>query len=128
MSPPFAEMPVGAHRLAILRDGAQTFPAMLAAIAAAQQSVCLETYILRDDKTGARFGQALIERAKAGVEVNVLYDAWGSSVSVEYLIWLAQGGVRTMAFHPVELSPTLDKTFAKLTLRNHRKLLIVDGK
>lgn len=128
MSSPFADMSVGAHRLAILRDGAQTFPAMLAAIATARESVCLETYILKDDKSGARFGQALIERAKAGVEVNVLYDAWGSSVSVEYLIWLRQGGVRTMAFHPVELSPTLDKTFAKLTLRNHRKLLVVDGK
>jgi cardiolipin synthase len=127
MSPPFAEIPVGAHHLAILRDGEQTFPAMLSAIVAAERSICLETYILRDDKTGTRFGEALIERAKAGVEVNVLYDAWGSSVSVEYIMWLAQGGVRTMAFHPVELWPTLDKTFAKLTLRNHRKLLIVDG-
>lgn len=125
--PPFAVMPVGAHRLAILRDGVQTFAAMLSAIRGAQRSICLETYILRDDRTGARFGEALIERARAGVEVNVLYDAWGSSVSVEYLVWLAQGGVRTMAFHPVELSPTLAKTVAKLTLRNHRKLLIVDG-
>jgi len=124
---PFAGMPVGAHQLAILRDGGQTFAAMLAAIRGARRSICLETYILRDDRTGARFGQALIERAQAGVEVNVLYDAWGSSVSVEYLVWLAQGGVRTMAFHPVELSPALDKTIAKLTLRNHRKLLIVDG-
>lgn len=127
-SAPFADIPVGQHRIAILRDGEQTFSAMLAAIRGAEQSVCLETYILRDDRTGARFGQALIERAKAGVEVTVLYDAWGSSVSIEYLVWLSQAGVRTMAFHPVELSSTLDKTFAKLTLRNHRKLLIVDGK
>jgi cardiolipin synthase len=125
---PFADIQVGAHRLAILRDGGQTFSAMLAAIRGAERSICLETYILRDDQTGARFGQALIARARAGVEVNVLYDAWGSSVSIEYLVWLSQGGVRTMAFHPVELSPTLDKTIAKLTLRNHRKLLIVDGK
>ena len=124
---PFAEMPVGAHRLAILRDGEQTFASMLAAIAAAKSSICLETYILRDDRTGARFGQALMERAKAGVEVNVLYDAWGSSLSIEYLMWLSQAGVRTMPFHPVELSTALDKTLAKLTLRNHRKLLIVDG-
>lgn len=125
---PFAEMPVGTHRLAILRDGGQTFAAMLAAIRGAERTICLETYILRDDHTGTRFGEALIERARAGVEVNVLYDAWGSSVSVEYLMWLSQAGVRAMAFHPVELSPTLDKTLAKLTLRNHRKLLIVDGR
>ncbi len=125
---PFADIQVGAHRLAILRDGGQTFSAMLAAIRSAERSICLETYILRDDQTGARFGQALIARARAGVEVNVLYDAWGSSVSIEYLVWLSQGGVRTMAFHPVELSSTIDKTLAKLTLRNHRKLLIVDSK
>jgi cardiolipin synthase A/B len=124
---PFSEMPVGEHRLAILRDGEQTFAAMLAAIAGATQSVCLETYILVDDHTGTRFGQALVERAKAGVEVSVLYDAWGSSLSIEYIVWLTEAGVRTMAFHPVELSSTLDKTVARLTLRNHRKLLIVDG-
>ncbi|MFO0590851.1 MAG: cardiolipin synthase ClsB [Polyangiaceae bacterium] len=124
---PFAEMPVGAHRLSILRDGEQTFASMLAAIRSAKSSICLETYILRDDRTGARFGQALMERAKDGVEVNVLYDAWGSSLSIEYLMWLSQAGVRTMPFHPVELSTAIDKTLAKLTLRNHRKLLIVDG-
>ncbi len=125
--PPFADIQVGLHKIAILRDGSQTFSAMLAAIRDAKKTICLETYILRDDKTGATFGQALVERAMAGVEVNVLYDAWGSSVSPEYLVWLNQAGVRTMAFHPVELSTTLDKTLAKLTLRNHRKLLIVDG-
>jgi cardiolipin synthase len=124
---PFAEMPVGAHKLAILRDGEQAFASMLAAIRAATKSICLETYILCDDRTGARFGQALLERARAGVEISVLYDAWGSSLSIEYLVWLSQAGIRTMPFHPVELSSTLGKTVAKLTLRNHRKLLIIDG-
>lgn len=124
---PFAQLNVGSHHLSILRDGGQTFAAMIEAISKAQRSICLETYILRDDHTGARFGEALIERSRKGVEVNVLYDAWGSSVSVEYLAWLNKAGVRTMAFHPVELSGALDKTVAKLTLRNHRKLLIVDG-
>ena len=125
---PFAEMPVGAHTLGILRDGGQTFASMLEAIRYAERSICVETYILRDDRTGARFGQALAERARAGVEVNVLYDAWGSSLSPEFLLWLSQAGIRAVPFHPVELSPTLDKTLAKLTLRNHRKLLIVDGR
>src|SRR4051794_22687294 len=100
---PFADMPVGQHRLAILRDGIQAFPAMLEAIRSAERSICLETYILRDDRTGARLGQALLEKARAGVEVNVLYDAWGSSMSIECLVWLATAGVRTVAFHPVEL-------------------------
>ena len=95
---PFAEMPVGAHTLGILRDGGQTFASMLEAIRYAERSICVETYILRDDRTGARFGQALAERARAGVEVNVLYDAWGSSLSPEFLLWLSQAGIRAVPF------------------------------
>ena len=53
----------------VLRDGGETYPAMLAAIAAAQDSICLETYILAADRTGDRFKAALLERARAGVAV-----------------------------------------------------------
>src|SRR5262249_14101315 len=81
----FADLRVGAHRLRLLRDGSQAFPAMLDAIAAARSNVCLETYILRDDGTGRRFAEALIGRARAGVQVNLIYDAWGSSVSEAFL-------------------------------------------
>ncbi len=120
----FAEMSVGAHRLTLLRDGAQAFPSMLAAIAGAQRTVCLETYILRDDRTGRRFGAALAERAAAGVEVSLLYDAWGSSVSWSFLQGLREAGVRTLAFRPIDLAVP----FEKVARRDHRKALVVDGR
>jgi cardiolipin synthase len=119
----FADMRVGAHRLTLLRDGEQAFPAMLAAIAGARRTACLETYILRDDRTGRRFGDALAERAAAGVEVSLLYDAWGSSVSSSLLERLHFAGVRTLAFRPIDLSAP----FEKVARRNHRKALVVDG-
>lgn len=122
-SPAFAEMSVGVHRLTLLRDGEQAFPAMLAAIAGARRTVCLETYIFRDDRTGERFGAALAERAGAGVEVNLLYDAWGSSVSSSFLQRLRDAGVRTLAFRPIAFSAP----FERVARRDHRKALIVDG-
>ncbi|WP_437543948.1 phospholipase D-like domain-containing protein [Sorangium sp. So ce327] len=122
-APAFAEMTVGAHRLALLKDGAQTYPAMLEAIARARRTICLETYILRVDRTGQRFAEALMERAAAGVEVNVLFDAWGSSVSSSFLDGLHRAGVRSLAFRPLDLSAPL----GKVARRDHRKALIVDG-
>ena len=62
----------------VLRAGAETYPAMLAAISSANESILLETYILAADGTGDRFKTALMERARAGVKVRVIYDAVGS--------------------------------------------------
>lgn len=123
-SPTFAEMTVGAHRLALLRDGEQVFPAMLDAIARARRTICLETYILRDDAIGRRFGAALCERAEAGVEVSLLYDAWGSSVSESFVQALRDAGVRTLAFRPIDFN----SRFEKVSRRDHRKSLIVDSR
>ena len=123
---PFAELEVGSHRLALLRDGAEAYPAMLAAIASARSTVCLETYILRGDRTGTRFAEALMERARRGVEVNLTYDAWGSDVPDELLARLHEAGVRTVAFHPIRWGGRLGRFFARVWRRNHRKSLIVD--
>src|SRR5512143_1416677 len=62
----------------VLRDGGETYPAMLAALASAQHSISFETYILAADRTGDRFKAVLIERVKAGVAVRIIYDAVGS--------------------------------------------------
>jgi len=114
------------HRLALLRDGKQAFPAMLEAIRAARSSICLETYILRSDATGDRFAEALIERALAGVEVNLLYDGWGSSVSADFLDRLHAAGVRTLAYHPVVFDGRIGRMFRRLVRRDHRKMLVID--
>jgi cardiolipin synthase A/B len=124
---PYTEVVVGPNRLALLRDGYQAYPAMLAAIAAAQHTICLETYILRDDRTGKRFIDALCERRRAGVEVLVLFDGWGSRVSTEGLEQMQAAGVKVLAFLPLRFDIALSRIAARLLRRNHRKSLIVDG-
>jgi cardiolipin synthase len=127
LRPAFADMEVGTHRVTLLRDGEHAYPAMLDAIARAKRYVCLETYILRSDKTGERFANVLVERAHAGVEVSVLYDAWGSSLSVAYVERMREAGVRMTAFHPLHFSGPRREAFAKMTRRDHKKTLVVDG-
>ncbi|MBM4776947.1 MAG: cardiolipin synthase ClsB [Archangiaceae bacterium] len=124
---PYAEVLLGPNRVSLLRDGYQAYPAMLSAIEAAQSTITLETYILRDDGTGKRFIAALCERAKAGVEVLLLFDAWGSSVSDESLDVMKQAGVKVHAFLPLRFASGLKKVVSRLLRRNHRKSLVVDG-
>lgn len=124
---PFADLTVGTHQLALLKDGVQAFPAMLAAIAKARRTICLETYILRSDRTGTAFAEALAERARDGVEVNLLYDFWGSSVSSGMLDRLHRAGVRTLAFHPLRFSGKRREIIARLTRRDHKKSLTIDS-
>ncbi len=107
----------------VLRSGDQTYPAMLGAIANARESILFEVYILVADKTGERFKQALLERARAGVTVRVIYDAVGSFGLAES--WLAQlraAGVEMIDFNPI--APW--RTRWNLSHRDHRKLLVVD--
>ena len=128
--PPFAEVDLGPDRVALLRDGFQAYPAMLEAIRGARSTICLETYILRDDTMGSRFIDALCERASAGVETLIMFDDWGSSVSDESLAKLKDAGalvVRVVPFRPFRFTGRLSRFIAHATRRNHRKALIVDG-
>ncbi|MEW5739695.1 MAG: phosphatidylserine/phosphatidylglycerophosphate/cardiolipin synthase family protein [Myxococcota bacterium] len=125
---PYAEVTVGPHRLSLLKDGFQAFPAMLAAIAHAQHTICLETYILRDDVTGTRFINALIERAQAGVEVLLMFDFWGSDVQEATVARLREAGVKVLVFRPVRFTASLARFVTVFRRRNHRKALVVDGR
>ena len=124
---PYAEARVGPNRVSLLRDGYQAYPAMLAAIAGAKSTICLETYIIRDDETGMRFIDALIARARAGVEVLVMYDFWGSEVSDINLAAMRAAGVKLLIFRPWRYLGSFSRAFARVRRRNHRKSLIVDG-
>lgn len=111
------------NHVEILRNGDQTFPAQLAAIAAAQRSISLEIYIFEDDVIGRQFINALCERAKAGVKVRLLYDAVGSfSLPDEQIERMHSAGVETVEFHPV--APWRRRF--NWRLRDHRKILVVD--
>ncbi len=126
---PYGEFNLGPDRVALLKDGAQAYPAMLAAIAAAQRTICLETYILRDDTTGCRFLDALQAKAAAGVEVLVMYDSWGSAVGLSALGSLRASGVKVLPFRPLQLlGGPLGRLFVHAFRRNHRKALVVDGR
>ncbi len=111
------------NSIRLLRGGAETFPAMVAAIEAATRSVCLETYIIDDDRTGRRITDALCARARAGVTVRLLYDAvggWGMASS--FVDRLREAGVEVVEFHPI--APWRRRW--GLSRRDHRKILVVD--
>ncbi len=108
----------------VLRDGVETYPAMLIAMAAARQSICLETYILAADRTGDRFKAVLVERAHAGVAVRVIYDAVGSfGLPETWVDDLRAAGCEVVAFNPI--SPWRRRF--RLWHRDHRKIIVVDN-
>jgi cardiolipin synthase len=109
----------------VLRDGGETYPAMLTALAAAQRSICFETYILAADATGDRFKAALIERARAGVAVRVIYDAVGSfGLPESWVDELRAAGCQVIDFNPI--SPWRRRF--RLSHRDHRKIIVVDDR
>jgi cardiolipin synthase len=108
-----------------LENGENAFPPMLEAIGAARQSVWLATYIFETDPVGRKFIDALAGAAARGVEVRVLIDGVGEWYSWPHAVpLLRRAGVRAARFLAPRLLP-----FPRLAinLRNHRKLLIVDG-
>jgi cardiolipin synthase len=115
--------PIDGNRLRHLPYSPAALDAMLAAIAAAKRWVHLENYIIRDDRTGRRFADALLERAAAGVPVRVLYDAFGSfGTSRRFWRRLRRAGVEVRAFHRLGSLRPYD-----ILTRDHRKVLVVDG-
>jgi cardiolipin synthase A/B len=113
------------NRLDLLENGAAIFPAMLSAIAAARKTVNFEAYILWSGEVGARFRDALAERAAHGVEVRVLLDAVGSPrghLSAADVDVLRRAGCRLEFFHSIK--PWMLWVFNH---RNHRRVLVVDG-
>ena len=112
----------------VLRDGALAFPAMLAAIRAARSSVCFENFILANDTTGAEFARAL-ERAQArGAHVRVLYDPVGTLLVEGGSVArrLRHGRIEARPFRP--LSTLAPWSWIRLRHRDHRKLLVCDGR
>jgi len=118
--------PSEGNRIRLLVNGDEIYPAMLSAIARAERSINLESYIFWSGQAATRFRNALVERAQHGVEVRILLDAVGSPRSrlrrqdVEFL---REGGCRVEFFHPIR--PWMLDT---INHRSHRRILVVDGK
>jgi cardiolipin synthase A/B len=118
-----AGRPVPGNKVDLLIDGPDAYGAMLALITEAGRWVHFENYIIRSDATGRRFADALMQRARAGIRVRLLYDAIGSLYTSRRL-WrdLRRAGVEVRAFHPIR-PLNLVTNFS----RNHRKLVVADG-
>ena len=111
-------------RLTVLTNGEQFYDAELQAIRGATRSVNLEAYIFQRGEIAGRFLQALAERARAGVKVNLVLDAIGSfSTSRGYCKELVKAGGRVEFYHPFSW-----RSLASINNRTHRELLIVDGR
>ena len=115
------------NQATLLQDGPATYGAMFAAIEAARDHIHLETYILDDDEVGRKFADALIARQKKGVQVSVIHDSVGTlQTPKEFFKRMTDAGIRVLEFNPV--NPTQARKGWELNQRDHRKLLIVDGK
>jgi cardiolipin synthase len=114
------------NRVRLLEDGPDTYRAMFTAILAARDHINMETYILEDDEVGRRFADALIEKQRQGVQVNLIYDSVGTlGTPAEFFQRLRDNGIRTLEFNPV--NPATAKAGWDVNQRDHRKLLIIDG-
>jgi cardiolipin synthase len=112
------------NRVANFENGAEIFPAMLAAIRGAKHSINFETYIYWSGDIGREFADALIERSRAKVPVHVLVDWVGSQKMDDVLVHqMEQAGVRIERYHPLHWYHLV-----RMNNRTHRKLLVVDGK
>jgi len=118
------------NEVRLLQDGPATYDAMFAAIEAAQDHINLETYIFDDGDIGQRFAAALIAKQAQGVQVNVMRDSAGTlGTPPAFFAKLQAAGVAVLEFNPLNpLKPQPERTGWSPNQRDHRKLLIVDGR
>lgn len=113
------------NRIAIFHNGTDKFESLFRDIANAQKYIHLQYYIIEDDELGCRLKDCLIERAKAGVKIRVIYDHIGSlRVKKCFFRQMQEAGIEVYPFFRVAFPP-----FAtRINWRNHRKICVIDGK
>jgi cardiolipin synthase A/B len=118
------------NRATLLIDGQATYAAMFRDIGAAKDHIDLESYIFEDIKnaaTGQSLVDLLLQKQSAGVQVHLIYDSVGSmGTPAELFERLRKGGVQVVQFNPI--NPLLAHRTWRITQRDHRKILIVDGR
>ena len=114
------------NKIDILSDGRSTFESIFAAINQANDHIHIEFFIFDDDTISNQLREILIRKAREGVRVRMIYDYWGSfKLSKDYLKSLRDSGVYVRPFLPFRWRISRSN---KINYRNHRKLLIIDGK
>jgi cardiolipin synthase len=121
-----AKMPfTGYNDARLLVDGQETFDAIFSAISGAKNYILVQFYIVRDDRLGRELKSLLVEKARQGLRVYFLYDAIGSyGLPKGYVRELSGAGVWVERF----MSTKLFTNRLQINFRNHRKMVVVDGK
>lgn len=115
------------NKVTLLADGQATYAAMFKAIEKAGDHINIESYIIEDDETGRKFADLLLQKQVEGVQVNVIYDSVGSmKTPASFFQRLRDGGIQVVEFNPINPLKANEKW--GLTHRDHRKILIIDGK
>ncbi|HXE56529.1 MAG TPA: phospholipase D-like domain-containing protein [Gemmatimonadales bacterium] len=110
--------------ITLLDDGDAFYPAMLEAIRGARETVNFQVYIFEPDDIGLEFCAAFMERARAGVEVRVLFDGFGGHrMEGGYLRKLEEAGCRVAVFRPIR-----PWTLVRAFRRDHRRAIVIDGR
>jgi cardiolipin synthase len=108
----------------ILQNGDEFFPPLLREMAAAKQSIHLESYIWYDGKLARQVAQVLAQKARQGVEVRVLVDAsGGKQLKGDVQKMLEDAGAHVAHFHPIRIA-----NLGRINNRDHRKLVVIDGR
>ncbi|MHB8120772.1 MAG: phospholipase D-like domain-containing protein [Desulfuromonadaceae bacterium] len=115
------------NKVTLLADGLAAYAAMFKVIENARWEINLESYIIEDDETGRKFADLLLQKRAEGVQVNIIYDSFGSmNTPVSFFQRLQGGGINVVEFNPI--NPLKAGMKWELTNRDHRKMLIADGK
>ncbi|OGQ97788.1 MAG: cardiolipin synthase [Deltaproteobacteria bacterium RIFOXYD12_FULL_57_12] len=115
------------NKVTLLADGQATYAAMFKAIKNAKDHINLESYLIEDDETGRTFADLLVQKQAEGVQVAVIYDSVGSmNTPAPFFQRLRDSGIQVIGFNPINPLATSEKW--GLTHRDHRKILIADGK
>jgi cardiolipin synthase len=113
------------NEVELLVNGGETFDSLLDGIAGARDYILFQFYMIHDDGLGRRVRDALVERARSGVRITVLYDEVGSGgLTRAYRRSLEEAGIEVSSFKPTQ---GRGNQF-QLNFRNHRKMVVVDGK
>jgi len=116
---------VAGNLIRLLTDAGENYPAWIDSLNSATSTIHLEMYIIHEDEVGLQFADLLVQKAREGVRVRVLYDWLGGFFKASKGYWkrLREAGVEVRCFNP----PRFDSPFGWLS-RDHRKVIVVDSR
>jgi len=120
--------PLTGNQLELLEDGTMAYPRMLEDIMSAKFSVRMQSFIIMDDPVGKAIFDALARKAEEGIDVKILYDSFGSFYAGLSHFFRRYSQRKIPTLHIRAFSPINIFTPWRIQMRNHRKLLVIDGK